>query len=137
MNGIALTEHLRGMPDVFGSLPIVAITANTDATKRIELFAAGIDDYLAKPVLAEEMVVRLRRLIERQALLQAKEAHEKQLECLVQQRTAQYLQAQASLQALLDSMAEAAFGMDANGLCTFVNRAFLTPRRYWASRYMT
>lgn len=137
MDGLILAKRIRRMADGPGDVPIIALTANDNAAQRIALYSIGINDYLVKPVLEEELMVRIRRLIERQQMLREVKAHKTGLKAQVAERTEQYLQVQTQLlnaakgmQELLDSMVEGAFGVDRQGCCTFVNRAFLTMLGY-------
>jgi len=63
MSGMALVGQLRqaGFED-FG-LPILAMTGFDDAARRRELFRLGVNDYVTKPVVEEELLVRVRNLI--------------------------------------------------------------------------
>lgn len=49
----------------YGDLPIVVITAQTDPTLIQQLFAAGADDFISKPVIGPELVSRVVNRIER------------------------------------------------------------------------
>lgn len=50
MDGFALTRHVRGSQAEWRSVPIVALTANAMAGEAEKCLAAGMNDYLAKPV---------------------------------------------------------------------------------------
>ncbi len=133
MDGMPFSRRIRRLEGEKAKIPILAMTANDDAAQRIGLYGIGIDDYLVKPVIEEELMVRIRRLVERQRLICQVLEHEKALEIQVRERTEQYQRAQDQLlvssiamQELLDSMAEGAYGLDSEGRCTFVNLAFLT-----------
>ena len=47
--------------------PIMMLTARTELADRLKGFEKGADDYLAKPFFIEELVVRVKTLIERQS----------------------------------------------------------------------
>ncbi|MDK9725534.1 MAG: PAS domain-containing protein [Sterolibacteriaceae bacterium MAG5] len=49
MDGIEATRAIRGLPD-HGRTPILAMTANAFREDRQRCFAAGMDDFIAKPV---------------------------------------------------------------------------------------
>lgn len=63
VNGITVTRRLRDAQR-FGDLAIIVISASTDAETREAAFAAGADDFQAKPVVVAELVRRVERLLE-------------------------------------------------------------------------
>ena len=68
LDGYAATARIREMEKGTGRrLHIIAITANTRQDERRKCLAAGMDDYIAKPVLREEMVAALSRQAGQQA----------------------------------------------------------------------
>ncbi|MEM7253203.1 MAG: diguanylate cyclase [Pseudomonadota bacterium] len=50
------------------SVPILAVTGFDETTRRVNLFDAGIDDYIGKPFVAEELLARVRNLVCRHQL---------------------------------------------------------------------
>ncbi len=52
------------------SLPIVFVTARVGWEDRVKAFESGADDYIAKPVINEELIARVKTRIERARLLQ-------------------------------------------------------------------
>jgi signal transduction histidine kinase len=63
MTGMALANHIRRLDSEKGNTPILAVTGFDDISRRIELFYLGINDYVIKPLIAEELVARIRNLI--------------------------------------------------------------------------
>jgi two-component system, OmpR family, phosphate regulon response regulator OmpR len=61
-NGLALAASLR---EVGNTVPILMLSARSDASDRIQGLATGSDDYLGKPFEPEELLLRLRNLIKR------------------------------------------------------------------------
>ena len=60
MDGLAATRAIRFRESATGRrVPIIAMTANARHEDRDECFAAGMDDYLAKPVLIEQLKTTL------------------------------------------------------------------------------
>ncbi len=54
MDGLETTRQLR-MIEQFADLPIIAMTANVMATDREQCFAAGMNDFMSKPVRLQEL----------------------------------------------------------------------------------
>ena len=55
MNGYQATGVIRKLPDERAKIPIIAITANAYEEDRQAALAAGMDDYVAKPVEISEL----------------------------------------------------------------------------------
>jgi len=55
-------EHIR-------SMPTIALTGYNDSARRIMAFHLGVDDYITKPVMEEELKVRLERVLTRHKLI--------------------------------------------------------------------
>ncbi|WP_029059081.1 response regulator [Stappia stellulata] len=66
-SGLELAAHLRQTSDV----PILMLTARSDATDRIAGLEAGADDYLVKPFEPRELLLRLRAILRRRAVPEA------------------------------------------------------------------
>ncbi|MDD1621206.1 MAG: PAS domain S-box protein [Methylococcaceae bacterium] len=60
MDGLAATRALRARPD-FALLPILAMTANAFDADRYACLAAGMNDFVAKPVNPEELYATVLR----------------------------------------------------------------------------
>ena len=50
MDGLEATRKIRLLPEPRGSIPIIAVTANTVEGDRARCLAAGMTDYIAKPI---------------------------------------------------------------------------------------
>ncbi|WP_335594386.1 ATP-binding protein [Hyphomonas sp.] len=70
MDGLAATRRIRQLPGAVSRTPIVALTANVQASQAEECRAAGMDAHFPKPV----DMVRLNGLIDRLLRRQASEA---------------------------------------------------------------
>ncbi len=62
-NGLVVTRQLREDAR-FSELPIVLVSASTDVDTRTAAFVAGADDFQSKPVVPEELLRRISRLLE-------------------------------------------------------------------------
>jgi CheY-like chemotaxis protein len=64
MDGYAATAELRRRENGTDHLPIIALTAHTFGGERDRCLAAGMDDFVAKPVRADALAAALERHIE-------------------------------------------------------------------------
>jgi diguanylate cyclase (GGDEF)-like protein len=69
-SGIELCRVLRNDPR-WAAVPVLFLTSRRDAATVQEVFAAGADDYLMKPIIGAELVTRIRNRLERFRLHQA------------------------------------------------------------------
>lgn len=74
LSGIALANRIRRLPGGRGDVPILAVTAFDDLARRIELFYLGVNDYVIKPLVGEELIARARSLISHGRLRQRERA---------------------------------------------------------------
>ncbi len=63
MGGIAAARRIRQLDGPAGSVPIVALTAYAASADRERALAAGMDAFLAKPVIVADFYELLRRLL--------------------------------------------------------------------------
>lgn len=66
VTGIELARAVRSDPR-WSHLPIIFLTARTDADTVRRAYAAGADDHIGKPLVAEELITRVRNRLERAA----------------------------------------------------------------------
>lgn len=64
-SGAKLVGAIRSLSDERGDVPIIAVTAYDQTARRIDLFHLGVNDYVAKPIVEEELASRVRNHIER------------------------------------------------------------------------
>jgi CheY-like chemotaxis protein len=61
MDGYAATGMIRQQPGRYGRVPIIALTADASTADRDRCLAAGMDDFLGKPVRPRDLADTLRR----------------------------------------------------------------------------
>ncbi len=69
MQGDDLVARIRSYEDGRGFIPIIAIPDKNNDQRRISLYRAGVNDFLPKPILHEELLVRITNLITNKRLL--------------------------------------------------------------------
>jgi PAS domain S-box-containing protein len=62
-DGHSLMRRIRGMDSPIGRIPAIAVTAHARAEDRDRAFAAGFQDYVAKPIDISRLVERVARLV--------------------------------------------------------------------------
>jgi hypothetical protein len=62
LDGVQATAQIRALPSPKNEIPIIALTAHAMAGAREEYLAAGMDDYLSKPLEPEALFAALARL---------------------------------------------------------------------------
>jgi two-component system cell cycle response regulator len=68
MSGLTLVRMVRALKNHRSEVPILAMTGHDDPKRRIELFHAGINDYVTKPPIEEELAARVNNLISNKRL---------------------------------------------------------------------
>ena len=68
ITGFEVCRMLRGVPR-WQDLPIVFLTGQTGVDARLEAFRSGGDDYLPKPVVNEELLMRVKVRLDRARLM--------------------------------------------------------------------
>jgi DNA-binding response OmpR family regulator len=69
INGIELCQVIRN-DSRWGGLPVIVLTAHTNPKIVNQVFAAGADDFVSKPVVGPELIARIINRLERIKLLQ-------------------------------------------------------------------
>ncbi|UEM06542.1 response regulator [Skermanella rosea] len=63
MDGCSAAEAIRTLPPPFGTIPVVAVTAHAMAGDRERYLAAGMNDYVSKPVRPAELFAAIERVM--------------------------------------------------------------------------
>jgi CheY-like chemotaxis protein len=69
MDGIEASRAIRAMGGRFANLAIIALTANAVSGVRVQFLEAGMNDFLAKPVILAELLEILRKYISPQKIV--------------------------------------------------------------------
>jgi len=64
MDGIEFLKALRAEPGR-AAIPVFMVTTESDAEEKERAFKAGADDYLVKPVTADEVIKVIRKLLKK------------------------------------------------------------------------
>jgi DNA-binding response OmpR family regulator len=64
MDGVEACRRIRAMQET-AFIPILMLTAMGDDEHLARAFEAGVDDYLVKPLKREQLVMRVKRMLER------------------------------------------------------------------------
>lgn len=67
-NGIELCQIVRNDP-TWNYLPVIVLTAHSDSELISQVFAAGADDFVSKPIVGAELITRIFNRLERVKLL--------------------------------------------------------------------
>jgi putative two-component system response regulator len=94
LNGFQVARKVRATPAV-GDLPIIMVTGLAGREDRLAAVEAGANDFVAKPIDATELRVRMTSLLKMKMAQDAIKQHRAVLEETVLQRTAQLRQALA------------------------------------------
>ena len=78
-SGVGLVNRVRNSASGKRRVPILALSGLDDPSRRIELFRLGINDYITKPPIEEEVRARVRNLILSKQLLDQVESQARQL----------------------------------------------------------
>src|SRR5262244_3486282 len=99
IDGFETCRRLRKLPNL-SQLPVIFMTALSDAQDKVRAFAAGANDYVTKPFQSEEVLARVRVHLARRMLEAKLEEANRELESRVAARTAELTAALNELQSL-------------------------------------
>jgi len=80
MSGLSLIREIREINEKMYRIPILGVSQISSPSQKIELFRAGANDYIQKPIVLEELSVRLKNLLHNKKLLDTLEEKNRQLE---------------------------------------------------------
>ena len=83
MSGIQLVRTIRASSENISDIPVLALSANDDPVRRVELFHSGVSDFIRKPLIIEEFTARVANLVTARRLLKVVAAQKDRLQELV------------------------------------------------------
>lgn len=78
MTGMDLVREIRVYKE-YSTIPILAMSALDDASRKLELLRCGANDYISKPIINEELAVRAQNLIKTKRLIDTLEKQQQHL----------------------------------------------------------
>jgi CheY-like chemotaxis protein len=63
MDGFETTRTIRAFPGAKSKLPIMAMTANVTTDEIAKCFESGMDDYISKPFVMQELLNKIGKLV--------------------------------------------------------------------------
>jgi CheY-like chemotaxis protein len=61
LDGLEAARRIRALPSPLSRLPLIALTADAGAEERAEALAAGMDDFITKPIEPARLAAMLTR----------------------------------------------------------------------------
>src|SRR5450432_4682789 len=107
MDGIKLLDWLRQYDQ---DVPVIMVTAMHDISTALEAIRRGAYDYILKPFEKDQLYLGVRRALERRRLVMENRNYQRNLEKLVEERTAQLKGAIEQLEQSYDDTLEALGG---------------------------
>jgi len=107
MDGLKLLEWLRAHD---GDVPVIMVTAMHDLSTALEAIRRGAYDYILKPFEKDQLFLSVRRALQHRHLVLENRNYQRNLEKLVEERTAQLTGALTQLEKSYDYTLEALGG---------------------------
>ncbi len=107
MDGLRLLEWVRNHDK---DIPVIMVTAMHDLSTALEAIRRGAYDYILKPFEKDQLFLSVRRALEHRRLLKENRHYQRNLEKLVEERTAQLRGALDQLESSYDDTLEALGG---------------------------
>jgi len=67
-NGQAIVKAIRSLESEQKDVPLLVFSVLDDTTRKVELLRSGVNDYVSKPLIQEELLVRINTLISNKKL---------------------------------------------------------------------
>ncbi len=107
MDGLRLLEWLRARDQ---DIPVIMVTAMHDLSTALEAIRRGAYDYILKPFEKDQLFLSVRRALQHRRLVLENRHYQRNLEKLVEERTAQLTRALGELEQSYDYTLEALGG---------------------------
>lgn len=130
MTGSEFTNQIRRMEGYKGDIPILALTGFDNISRRIVLFNLGVTDYVIKPLVYEELIARIRHLLEEKYSLQklSKQDESQKNSQLTDARNAssentwdKLFHSRSELKSLLNNMPDVFYRTNMNGVIQLIS----------------
>lgn len=116
MDGHEVLRRLHEVRSTDDYVPVLVLTAQTDSETRLKALGMGARDFVTKPFIREEVMSRIRNMLEVRALYAERVRRAQQLEDLVAERTGR-------LKAIMDNAPDIILATDGIGGIAEFNRA--------------
>ena len=108
MSGLELLQGIRALDRDLP--PVIMVTATHDVSKALEAIRGGAYDYILKPFEKDQLFLAVRRAMDHGRVLLENHNYQRNLEQLVEQRTAEVKHAMVQLEQSYDATLEALGG---------------------------
>ena len=82
MTGSGLLREIRSMEPIKARVPVLVVSSFSDDKRKLELLKSGANDYIGKPILQEELQVRVRNMVKSKQLVDRLEEQQASLKKL-------------------------------------------------------